>query len=101
MRNLLWAAALAVVMPAALSQAALPEEIKIDAGVVAGTAGPSPTIRVFKGIPFAAPPTGANRWRAPQPAAHWSGTRPATEYGPRCTQGGPPAGATAAAAPPT
>ena len=101
MRSLLWTAALAAVVPAAFAWAVLPEQIKIDAGVVVGSTGASPEIRVFKGIPFAAPPTADNRWRPPQPVAHWSGTRPAGEYGPRCTQGGPPGGPNAAAAPPT
>ena len=45
-------------------------------------------IRVFKGIPFAAPPVGALRWKAPQPVAHWDGVRKAEEFGPRCMQGG-------------
>ena len=101
MRSLLWTAALAAVVPAAFASAALPEQIKTDAGVVAGTIGTSPEIRIFKGIPFAAPPTGNNRWRAPQPVAQWAGTRAAGEYAPRCTQGGPPGGPNAAAAPPT
>src|SRR4051812_24188092 len=101
MRSLLWTAALAAVVPVALARAALPEQITIDAGTLAGTTGASPEIRVFKGIPFAAAPTGDNRWRAPQPIAHWSGTRSANDYGARCTQGGPPGGANAAAALPT
>jgi para-nitrobenzyl esterase len=80
--------------------AALPDEIELDSGLVSGAVGASPAVRVFKGIPFAASPVGANRWRAPQPVAAWSGVRAATEFGPRCTQGGPP-GPNAAAAPPT
>ncbi|WP_243652404.1 carboxylesterase family protein [Novosphingobium sp. PhB165] len=40
----------------------------------------------WKGIPFAAPPVGDLRWRAPQPAANWDGVRPATEYGHDCMQ---------------
>ena len=32
-------------------------------------------ITVFKGVPFAAPPVGNLRWKAPQPAAHWNGVR--------------------------
>ncbi|RAH86949.1 carboxylesterase [Aspergillus japonicus CBS 114.51] len=41
---------------------------------------------VYKGIPFAAPPTGENRWKAPQPATSWSGVLNATEFGPQCAQ---------------
>jgi para-nitrobenzyl esterase len=40
----------------------------------------------FKGIPFAAPPVGALRWRAPQPVAAWKGTRNATDYAHDCMQ---------------
>ena len=40
----------------------------------------------FKGIPFAAPPVGENRWRAPQPIEPWSGLRPAVNYAPSCMQ---------------
>ncbi|MBS0385526.1 MAG: carboxylesterase family protein [Proteobacteria bacterium] len=43
-------------------------------------------IRVFKGIPFAAPPIGALRWRPPQASARWSGVRSAQEFGPACIQ---------------
>lgn len=43
-------------------------------------------VRAFLGIPFAAPPVGPLRWRAPMPAAKWSGMRPATEFGHRCMQ---------------
>ena len=44
-------------------------------------------VRIFKGIPFAAPPVGALRWKAPQPVANWTGVRKATEFGARCMQG--------------
>ncbi|MEL6546897.1 MAG: carboxylesterase family protein, partial [Myxococcota bacterium] len=40
----------------------------------------------WRGIPFAAPPIGRNRFRAPEPALCWDGVRDATEFGPRCPQ---------------
>ena len=40
----------------------------------------------FKGIPFAAPPVGGLRWKAPQPVAPWAGTRKADTYGASCMQ---------------
>jgi para-nitrobenzyl esterase len=40
------------------------------------------------GVPFAAPPVGALRWRAPQPPTPWSGTREATSFGAACPQQG-------------
>ncbi|WP_068923810.1 carboxylesterase/lipase family protein [Planobispora rosea] len=43
-------------------------------------------VRRFRGIPYAAPPTGERRWRPPQPARSWSGTRDATKAGPVCMQ---------------
>lgn len=39
-------------------------------------------ITVFKGIPFAAPPVGNLRWKAPQPVQKWQGVREAKEFGP-------------------
>ncbi len=56
-------------------------------GVVQGVVSSDNRVRTFKGIPFAAPPVGALRWKAPQPAASWSGVRKSVEYGPRCMQG--------------
>ena len=50
----------------------------------------------FKGIPFAAPPMGDLRWKAPQPLKPWSGVKKADSFGAKCMQngdrifGGPP-----------
>lgn len=57
--------------------------VKTEAGLVAG-AGTS--IRSYKGIPYAAPPTGSLRWKAPQPAKKWKGVRFANSFGPMCPQ---------------
>src|SRR5262249_43692508 len=43
-------------------------------------------IASFKGIPFAAPPVGALRWKAPQPVQAWAGVKQASAYGPSCVQ---------------
>ncbi len=43
-------------------------------------------IRAFKGVPFAAPPIGKMRWRAPQPVLNWAGVRKADQFGPRAMQ---------------
>src|ERR1700744_402486 len=50
-------------------------EAKTDAGIVAGVPNGAGDITAFKGIPFAAPPVGDLRWKAPQPTPHWGGIR--------------------------
>jgi len=43
-------------------------------------------VSAWFGIPYAAPPTGAQRWHPPRPATGWDGVRPAVQYGPLCPQ---------------
>jgi para-nitrobenzyl esterase len=80
----------AVVVGTTQLRAMISEQVKIDSGLVAGTASGQPSVRVFKGIPFAAPPVGENRWKAPQPVAKWDGVRKADAFGAPCAAG--PAG---------
>ncbi|MFD7256476.1 carboxylesterase/lipase family protein [Streptomyces sp. NPDC059874] len=58
--------------------------VETDRGSVRGRA--HGTYRTFEGIPYAAPPTGALRWRPPAPAPRWKGVRDAGAAGPRCVQ---------------
>ncbi len=56
--------------------------VKVENGTVQGLPAADPRITSFKGIPFAAPPTGKNRWRAPQPAENWEGVYKAFDFAP-------------------
>ena len=88
----------AVVVGTTPLKAMIPEQVKIESGVLQGTTSDEPrgygadqkappAVRVFKGIPFAAPPLGENRWKAPQPVAKWDGVRKADAFGAPCTSG--------------
>jgi para-nitrobenzyl esterase len=59
---------------------------KTENGTVRGIPANDPRITVFKGIPFAAPPVGELRWKAPQPAANWKGVRACLEFMPIAMQ---------------
>ena len=71
--------------------AAGPATVTVSGGQLSGVAGRDAAVRVFKGIPYAAPPVGPRRWKAPEPAAPWSGVRAADRFAPACMQ--PVAGA--------
>jgi para-nitrobenzyl esterase len=75
---------------AAYAQTDVPP-VKLDSGTISGTisggASAAGDVRIYKGIPFAAPPVGDLRWKAPQPVVHWSGVREADAFGPTCMQG--------------
>jgi para-nitrobenzyl esterase len=86
------AIAAAVAVTTTYVKAMVPEQVKIDSGAVAGAISGQPTVRAFKGIPFAAPPLGENRWKAPQPVAKWDGVRKADAFGAPCAAGAPVAG---------
>lgn len=56
----------------------------VESGLLAGEA--TDRARVFRNIPYAAPPVGPLRWAPPQAPAAWTGARPAVEAGPSCPQ---------------
>ena len=64
-------------------------EVKTENGMVRGLPAADPRITSFKGIPFAAPPVGENRWRAPKPCDDWEGVRDAYEFAPISVQDTP------------
>ncbi|HPR30575.1 MAG TPA: carboxylesterase family protein [Prolixibacteraceae bacterium] len=66
-----------------------PGLVRVEGGIVQGTV--TNDLSIYKGIPFAAPPVGELRWKAPQPVEKWEGVKPCTEYAPAPMQGGNPA----------
>jgi len=56
--------------------------VQVENGLLQGVPAADPRITAFKGIPFAAPPVGDLRWRAPRPAQNWEGIRKADAFGP-------------------
>ena len=61
-------------------------QVKTDAGTVEGLTGWNQAVSVFRGIPYAAPPVGELRWKAPQPVEPWEGVRQCYKYGNICYQ---------------
>src|SRR4051812_14859694 len=86
MRTLIAAAGLVLILPFQLSfHAAAADRVDTKSGAIQGTVEPD-GLRVFKGIPFAAPPSGALRWQPPQPPPKWRAVRPANAFGAQCMQ---------------
>ncbi len=61
-------------------------QVKTPDGILEGVISADGKVRTFKGVPYAAPPVGGLRWKAPQPVQPWTGVRQAAGYGPRCMQ---------------
>jgi para-nitrobenzyl esterase len=61
--------------------------VKTAQGKIEGKTINEGKVRAFMGLPYAAPPVGDLRWKAPEPPAKWKGTRSATEFGAHCAQG--------------
>ena len=59
-------------------------EVQTQAGTLLGSREDG--VLVFRGVPYAAPPVGDNRWRPPQPVEPWKGVRAATAHEAPCTQ---------------
>jgi para-nitrobenzyl esterase len=91
MKNLTILFAMYVLLAAGCDDKPQPSLVKVNGGLVQGTTEDGLTI--FKGIPFAAPPVGDLRWRAPQPVAEWDSVLQADRFAPGPIQGwNPPSG---------
>ena len=62
--------------------------VKVEGGSVQGVGSASPSVTVFRGIPYAAPPVGDLRWKRPQPVVKWKGVRKADTFSNICWQPG-------------
>ncbi|MBI4520849.1 MAG: carboxylesterase family protein [Gemmatimonadetes bacterium] len=89
MKRLLILAAVGFIMGvAAAASAAISDPVGTEQGLISGTAAASGDVRIYRGVPYAAPPAGERRWKAPAPPLRWEGVRRADEFGARCMQGG-------------
>jgi para-nitrobenzyl esterase len=81
MRTAILVSLLVLLVAPALADA---PRVTIESGPITGTVAND--VAVFKGIPYAAPPVGALRWKAPEPVANWTAPRDASTFGPICPQ---------------
>jgi para-nitrobenzyl esterase len=65
----------------------LPVQTRIENGTIEGNYDTKSGIQLYLGIPFAKPPVGPLRWKAPQPLANWTGIKETKTFGPRAVQG--------------
>lgn len=88
-RVLLTAGGTAVLLCLAMAQTAfgLEDPLSIESGLLAAGPPLRSGIKVYRGIPYAAPPIDTARWRAPAPAKPWGGVRDASRFGAACVQG--------------
>ena len=80
---------LAVLMTSVASArfvSAAERQVRTESGLIEGVTDTTSGVTAFKGIPFAALPTGDRRWRPPAPAAKWESVRKADRYGAPCVQ---------------
>ncbi|MES1200392.1 MAG: carboxylesterase family protein [Pseudomonadota bacterium] len=86
MRMLLAGLALLLMSACTSDRGAGSDIVRISDGALSGLGRQDTGVRIFRGIPYAAPPVGPLRWRAPQPVEGWDNVRDAKQFGPRCMQ---------------
>jgi para-nitrobenzyl esterase len=82
-RTVRWAMTSAILLGSTM---ALNAQVRVTGGLVEGSDSTDGKVQIFKGIPYAAPPVGALRWKEPQPVKPWEGVKKVTEFGARCMQ---------------
>ncbi|HEV7220627.1 MAG TPA: carboxylesterase family protein [Terriglobales bacterium] len=75
-----------ILLVGSLSAGAATDVVTVQQGKFQGTSNSNQEVRIFREIPFAAPPVGDLRWKAPQPAPSFAGVRQADKFGPACLQ---------------
>ncbi len=65
------------------------DTISVEGGMISGVKSSATDVIAYKGIPFAAPPVGDLRWKAPQPVIPWQGVKSCDAFGPSPMQGKP------------
>ncbi len=62
------------------------DDVSVESGTLRGTTNADKSVRIFKGVPFAAPPVGELRWKPPQAPVKWTSVRAADKFGSACLQ---------------
>ncbi len=75
-----------LILVAASAFGATEQPVRVEGGLVSGVLGRDPSVTAFKGIPFAAPPVGDLRRRAPKQVVPWQGVRRADKFSASCIQ---------------
>lgn len=88
MKKLAFFAAASALFLASCGTPQLSNIVNVEGGQIEGYIQDS--LKIFKGIPFAAPPVGDLRWKAPQPVQPWQGVKKTTEFAKGPIQGGDP-----------
>jgi para-nitrobenzyl esterase len=70
-------------------QAVAFDTVKIEGGLISGTKSANSGVNIFKGVPYARPPLGDLRWKAPEPVKAWTGVRACNAFSPSPMQGKP------------
>jgi len=85
-RRWLWLVVFSFVLFISCTSTKISDPVRVTGGLVSGTTGSDTTVKVYKGIPYAAPPVGDMRWRPPQPVEPWDGVKEVDEFCEACIQ---------------